>query len=293
MYGRRVEVTIGKAGEPGRKWTSARGVDSLRITFDVARTDDEEPNQGTVTLTNLAADTRDWLDEHGQVLILGAGYGDTAGQIWTADIARVEHRRQGQEWTTTIEGGDTELAISTAQINRSFSAGTPYAVMASALVDALGVSLGYAPPQFLAARSVRGTTLKGPAVDRLREFAESQGFRLTIQDGVAYVFAEGTGVDRVALLLGPDAGLQTSPSRLRSEQDDGTAARRGRRQQREALPKVEFVAMMDGRLAPARRVQFRGTAHDGVWVVTSCRFEGDSWSGAYGVTCEAVATVAT
>lgn len=153
----------------------------LTFSFCVQRDNSSEPNNASVLIYNLNADTRAELEElsggfgqgtaklprhklssttpkkprkakagvaaapadfPGVPVRIEVGYGDRLGQIFFGVLRKVSSWRQGTEWITQISGGDAEKSITTAKISQSFVAGTPVTSVVRALVATLGVGKG-------------------------------------------------------------------------------------------------------------------------------------------------------
>lgn len=140
---------------------------TTRIQFAVAKSTTDEPQRATVRLINLGKLTRDAIAAYarrpqgvassglttdtrvyrGTVVELLAGYEGTGGAaaIFRGDLSAVRSRHVGTEWITTLELGDSEAALTQAELGQTFPAGTPALAVIQAALSAMGLTLGPAP----------------------------------------------------------------------------------------------------------------------------------------------------
>ena len=74
-----------------------------KIEFEIRRDSNETPAAGTVTLFNLARETEQRIEKHGEALTLSAGYAENEGIIYDGDIQRVERTSNIDEKTRTTK----------------------------------------------------------------------------------------------------------------------------------------------------------------------------------------------
>jgi len=83
-FNRVYRLLVGKGG--------AKGVEILppiRMTFDISKDADEEPNDHTIRIYNLAAATRKALEEPDLRCVLYAGYAEEGGPLLMASGSRM------------------------------------------------------------------------------------------------------------------------------------------------------------------------------------------------------------
>lgn len=191
------------------------GLHALRIAFAIERDVKRIPNNAEVAIWNLNPSSRAALAKLSNVPVrLEAGYVGEVGVLFQGDLRSARSRREGTDIITRVSGGDGEVRIRTARINRTFAAGTPIGTVIRDLGKALGVGEGNLR-QFLGARLGNGSktlsrslTLRGSVFDELECITRSCGLSWSVQDSALQLREVGLPVgDRHGPLLRPDSGL--------------------------------------------------------------------------------------
>ena len=123
LYNRVAELQVGLPGGEGRVF---RG---LRISFEIEKTSNSSANTSKIKIYNLNANSRAFMEQEGLIARLNVGYEPLQGQGFTeilaiGDVAKAYSERKIPDWTTMIEMGDGETALSETAINKNFDAGT-------------------------------------------------------------------------------------------------------------------------------------------------------------------------
>lgn len=211
-FQRAYRLTIGSIEIDAR---AGVGLNSLRVAFAVERDVKRVPNNAEIAVWNLSPSSREALAKLSNVPVrLEAGYVDEVGVIFQGDLRSARSRREGTDIVTRVSGGDGEVKIRTARINRTFAAGTPIGTVLRELGKALGVGEGNLR-QFLGAKLGNGSrtlsrslTLRGSVFDELECVTRSCGLGWSIQDSALQLREAGQPVgDRRGPLLRPDTGL--------------------------------------------------------------------------------------
>lgn len=191
------------------------GLNALRVAFAIERDVKRVPNNAEVAVWNLSPSSRAALAKLSNVPVrLEAGYVGEVGVIFQGDLRSCRSKREGTDIITRVSGGDGEVRIRTARINRTFAAGTPIGTVLRDLGKALGVGEGNLR-QFLGAKLGNGSktlsrslTLRGSVFDELECVTRSCGLSWSIQDSALQIREVGLPVgDRQGPLLRPDSGL--------------------------------------------------------------------------------------
>ena len=191
------------------------GLSSLRILFAIQRDAKRNPNGAEIAVYNLTPSSQAALAKLSNVPVrLEAGYVGDTGVIFQGDLRSARTKREGTEFVTRVSGGDGEVSVRTARINRTFAAGTPIGAVIGDLGKALGVGRGNLD-QFLGAtlangsqRLSRALTVRGSVFDEMECITRSCGLSWSIQDSALQLRQDGAPVgDRQGPLLRPDTGL--------------------------------------------------------------------------------------
>lgn len=125
-----------------------------------------EPQRATVVLVNLAKTTRDTIAGYtrrpdnvdaqgltvdsrvfrGTKVMIEAGYrGLGPSTVFIGDLSTATSRHVGTEWLTTLECGDSEVALTQAECRRTFDVGASALEVLTYAIQVLGMRLSTAP----------------------------------------------------------------------------------------------------------------------------------------------------
>lgn len=194
---------------------------SLSIAFSVERTLKRAPNNASISIRNLSADTRKRLQSLGKVVFvsLSVGYQGDNFLIFKGDLREVRSVREGADWVTTISGGDGEKAMQAKRTSRAFPPGTNARDVIKALAGDLGVGTGNVDKATGGAKFEgtganvfhSGYTASGNASRELTKMLDSTGYEWSIQDNTIQVLERGKGTQAAAVVLSAKTGLVGSP----------------------------------------------------------------------------------
>lgn len=192
--------------------------DGLRVSFNIVRDLDPDPNPAEVSIYNLSAESRSKVQTAGAAVILEAGYGDDIEQLYSGDVRRANHVKEGADWVTQITLGDGDTKYRTTRANLGFSKGTSILTVIKQIADATGLKLGNILSKAqdgdvakALTEAVNGMVVSGPAFIELSRLMASLGYELSIQDGALQALAEKETTTEQVLLLSPESGLIGSP----------------------------------------------------------------------------------
>ncbi len=180
LFNRGASLTVGKVKGSGKKYAG------FRITFEVEKTCEGTPNPGKITIYNLAKASRAELEATGLIMVLDVGYAGIGqgapilSQLFVGDVKRVQTIRQGADVVTTLEAGDSEVAIKTVHVEQSFAEFTPAQSIISTLASKLGVAVGNIVPG-VSALFQNGFAMSGLASDNLDSLTSKLGHRRRAQ----------------------------------------------------------------------------------------------------------------
>jgi hypothetical protein len=182
----------------------------LAIEFEVVRDDSPIPNQATVRIYNLAPNTRERLEQMGEVTCrLQAGYKSNYAQIFYGVLGHIRSQREGTSIITTLEAADrAENAPASSKIHRTYAKGTK-------LVDVIKgfarlMNLGSGNLDTLTGVNIDGAqelprayTANGDAGHELDRLCKSAGLLWCIHEGGVYVYKASAPIGVTANVLRP------------------------------------------------------------------------------------------
>lgn len=274
-FQRAYRLTVGTIEVDARQGV---GLNSLRMAFAVERDIKRVPNNAEVAIWNLSKSSREALSKLSNVPVrIEAGYLDDVGLVFQGDLRCCRSTREGPDIVTRVSGGDGEVKIRTARINRTFAAGTPIGTVIGDLGKALGVGEGNLR-QFTGAKLANGSaslsralTIRGSVFDELEHVTRSCGLEWSVQDSALQIREAGSPVgDRQGPLLRPDTGLIGEPQvETVAKAEPGFPA---------GSPKVTGRALLLPDLIPGVPLRVESEAFTGNIVCTATVHNGDSHS---------------
>jgi hypothetical protein len=293
MYRLRVHTVEMEGGAVGKQ---RFGID---VRYAVSKSTKKEPNKAQIEIFNLSADTRGELQKsHKEAATrreplqvrLEAGYIDDMGVIFDGDLRVLTVKNEGPDWIVSINATEGGHAFRTAEIYRSFNAGTPVETVIRACAEAMGVGLGNLN-DVIANMTIKGVgsslaeglTAFGFAELELDSLVRSTNYRYSIQRGVLQFQERGKAVNRQVLELSSDTGLVGSPEPVVDAMVLGKAGK--------AKPSkagaVKFKALMLHQLYPGAQVRLNALNTKGDYHLTEVDFRGDTAGNEWNVECTA------
>lgn len=250
----------------------------LDLSFEVERSTDRTPNTAVVTIYNLGRERRQGIAAPVE-LQLEVGYEDAGSSvIFSGRARRVErgrrknrglvHQRKDVDVETIIEAEDGGDGYRDAELNRSYSSGTPVASVLEELVRAMGLGAGNLS-QHSSSITAAGSAafadavrLSGPARRSLDRILRAADYDWSIQHGAIQVRRRGQPAETRALRLSPGTGLVGSPSI-------------------DADGKVLATSLLIPGLYPGRVVRLESSEVSGNYHVTKCHYRGSTFDDAW------------
>lgn len=210
-FDRVYRLQVGKAGTRGLEV-----VPPIRVTFDISKDSSEEPNDHTIRIYNLAADTRKALEEPDLRCVLYAGYAEEGGPLLMASGTLVfAYTRFEQPDIVTeliVKDGFTEIR------DTAVSIGLGPGAQASTIIRDIARQMGL--PLVMAdelpdRRWQQGFSFYGAARTALHKVAQGAGLEWSIQNQQLQVVQRRGTTRRQAVVLAADTGLLGYPERTR------------------------------------------------------------------------------
>lgn len=211
-----------------RQWRVSVGTDeeslvtsSLRVTFNITKTLEKEPNKAEVQITNLADASRKRLQKKFMPVVVQAGYAESIGTLFSGDSRIVEHTREGADWNTKLHCGDGERAYNYARVNESFGPNTTVETVLRTVAASLSLNPGNLSDVLSQPGKVQvfkhGFVAFGPASQVLDKAARAAGLLWSVQQGALQFHFPGQPIQTRAFRLSAASGLLGSPERSAPE----------------------------------------------------------------------------
>ena len=269
---RQIQLKIGPFKDYEGKGSSSAlslvttGADNeLNISFSVNKEITGSPNQTSLTILNLSADTRQRLQQSGLAIELYAGYvGEPLRLVSKGGVLSAVSQRAGAEIATTIGVMDGQGATLKAYYDKSFAGATPVADIVKELAATMadkGVQLGEINVKGTLAD--KGRVFHGRTVDSLDSLAKAFKFSWSIQDGVFQAIDDDIGSRKLYVL---DDATLISVSPLLNGQLQFKVG-------------VDITTVLDARIVPGDKVQVKSSVSpdlNGTYIVDECQLSGAS-----------------
>lgn len=223
QFGRAASLIVSGPGGTGINLSELSSTsEGLRFKFEVNASDVETPNTAIIRVYNLSEETtRKVIGEYNAVA-LNAGYGFNSAQIFKGTIKQF---RRGKERNVDsfldILASDGDLAYNFAVINKSVQAGsTPQQQinqLASAfqsVVSGQQITVDPNAPFYLTEHSFplpRGKVMFGLVRDYMRDLADTNQVRWSIQNGVVTLIPIAGYLPSEAVTMNSQTGMIGSP----------------------------------------------------------------------------------
>ncbi|MGV2908599.1 phage protein [Achromobacter sp. AGC25] len=210
-FDRVYRLLVGKSGAQGLEI-----VPPIRITFNIAKTAAEEPNDGKITLYNLAAETHRTLEEPGLRCVLYAGYAEEGGPLLMASGSIVfAYTRYGPpDVVTELTVKDGYIEVRDTAVSIGLGPGARARDIIRDIARQMGLPLVMAedvPDR----RWEQGFSFYGAARTALHKVTQGTGLEWSIQNQQLQVVQRLGTTRRQAVVLALDSGLLGQPERTR------------------------------------------------------------------------------
>lgn len=211
-FDRVYRLLVGKTGGQGLEIAPP-----IRMTFDIAKTAAEEPNDAKITVYNLAAQTRRTLEEPGLRCVLYAGYAEEGGPLLMASgsivYAYTRYDQPNVVTELTVKDGYIEVR------DTAVSIGLGPGARASDIIRDIARQMGL--PLLMAddapdRRWEQGFSFYGAARTALHKVTQGTGLEWSIQNQQLQVVQRLGTTRRQAVVLAVDTGLLGQPERTRA-----------------------------------------------------------------------------
>lgn len=283
-FGRVYSLIVGQGGGQGIEVAS----NTLRLTFEITKTDEKHPNRSTIKIYNLKPENRSALERKGVRCILRAGYAEESGPVtmFEGDVVFAWSRFEPPDVVTTLELGEGAKAIRDSMVSLGYGRGI---TSTQALRDVAGrMGLALTMPDDAPERTwENGLSFHGPARTALDKITHGSGLSWSIQNGGLQVLRSNGTSNRTVFELAADTGLLTAPERERKGAQEAAAevtdeATKKKRRVASATQEVDgwrVRSLLLPSLVPGDRVKLNSRTVQGVFAIKELRHIGDTHGG--------------
>ncbi|MGE8565245.1 MAG: phage protein [Achromobacter sp.] len=210
-FDRVYRLLVGKVGTKGLEV-----VPPIRVTFDISKDASEEPNDHTIRIYNLAADTRKALEEPDLRCVLYAGYAEEGGPLLIASgtLVFAYTRFEQPDIVTELIVKDGFIEIRDTAVSIGLGPGAQASSIIRDIARQMGLPLVMAD-ELPDRRWQQGFSFYGAARTALHKVAQGAGLEWSIQNQQLQVVRRRGTTRRQAVVLAADTGLLGYPERTR------------------------------------------------------------------------------
>lgn len=251
-----------------------------RIQFKIEKHLAKIPNQGEVTITNLADATRDLLVTGPTKVRLEAGYDDSGIRLlFLGDTRFASSVKEPTSWETKMQLADGGRAFANARHDKSYAKGTPLTTIIADMARAFNVPL---PPEIAALEALHvriptGEVVTGLVADELERILAPFGMEWSLQHERLQIIKTDDIVPGVVRVLSQDDGMigspEIDPPKIRAPATTGHRTGRSRELK---VPKLKLRHTLYPELNPGEKVEVRSRAINGMFRIDVVTHEGDS-----------------
>ena len=253
QYGRKVRVSVGQQGQPGRSWTD------LRFTFSVTKTDSKKPDKAKVQIYNLGEDSRGFIQQENTLLFLFAGYEDIPELIFRGNIDEASVKKDGRDIVMEIEAGDGRVKFQQSFLVDTYDPPLNSETLIRRIAQSMGMQLAHFPDSLPRIDYVSGFSAAGPSRDVLDNVTESIGASWTIQEEELVITAKGESTPETAFVISPRSGLVGRPEKMKKG--------------------VKVQMLLNGKVKPRRLINLESEEFNGFFLCKKVEHKGDSGFG--------------
>lgn len=305
----RVELIDEETGE-------GLSISDLRITFDIDKTSQSNPNTARISIYNLNPTSRGFSERPNLKIQLFVGYLgigqkiQNLGLLFSGNVTRYVTEKSGTDYITTFETGDGEKAVNESNFNKTYSlpkVPNVYDIMKE-MAKNVGIVVNDENIKLrLNKKFENGITFSGPIKKHMDQLAALSKTEWSVQSGELQVnpvdggsvsdiviISESTGLIGIPVKRQIDLGKRTVgevaldiPKQKKTTQK----VRKKKTKEQTKFNGIEFTALINTLIRPTGIVQVisnldDATAVNGVFVVKKAEYSGDTREGDWMVKCE-------
>lgn len=196
-----------------------KAVHVLRVDFDIELTKSRDANKATISIFNLSEDTRNKISKRNGYVSLSAGYQNNLLEIFTGDISKVTHKKDGTEFITEIKAEDGRALMSRARIALMLTFDVTFERAVDEVLSAGGFNRGNVDSAISTLRSrghkfptyPEGITLFGKCSDMLERLFRDANLRWSLQSGQVLVLDKRLDSASRVIKISKASGLLGTP----------------------------------------------------------------------------------
>ena len=195
-------------------------IDSLKMIFQVSKTESSDPNTCRLTIFNMNEDSRNKINVKDSKLYLSAGYLQDTGDeiIFIGNLTNLNNIYGESKVTTIIEAADGELEINEPKISVSFKKGSSAKQMLDKVLNKIKLPVKIKESVlglFEKKKYSNGQAFMGAAKFLLDSLTKDMDVTWSVQNNEIKMYENDSIDNSSAIVLTPENGLIGSPTRIK------------------------------------------------------------------------------
>lgn len=239
-------------------------IEDLRLRFSVTKSLEKTPNTSTIEVTNLAEQTRSFVQIKPLHVRLNVGYENTAlTRLAVGDIIFATSRLMPPEWNTEIQIGDGARVYKFGRINTTLHRPSIDQVLQT-IANAMEISVpSNINSELLTPRFDRSVSLFGAAQIELTRLLDKINLFWSIQDGQLQILGPEEVQSGQVIEISQDTGMIGSP-------EIGAPIEAGK------PPILNVTTLLEPRITPGRLIVVDSKVTQGTFRVERVTHTGDT-----------------
>lgn len=269
LFDRKIEVAIEQ--QSGEVFDVA----DLRMNFEVNKSLKKDSNSVSISLWNMAENSRNAIRELDDKITIKAGYLRDVGvrTIFTGQITKINHAFEPPNVVSKIEAGDGVKTIREARGFVAFRAGTKAITVLEDIASKLELTLRPLPSEIAQSQYVHGFSHAGSVTEALTRVTDRMGLEWSIQNNELQIQTKRKATESIPVLTNIDKGLLEAPQRLSDLQDNLIGEK--------PRPGYKIKTLLDAEIEPGARLDLEFLQIEGTFRVESVKHLGDNDSGEF------------
>lgn len=279
-FNRTFRLLIGKKGET----QNAMLIEPpLRISFDIQKDTDSEPNESTIKIYNLSPDTRQAVEKQDLRCVLYAGYFEEQepSLLCAGDIATAYSYRENGDWVTELFVLDGLVEIRDTAVSLGYATGVNSKLILNDIAVQMGLKL-VAGEELKERQWVHGFSFYGAARTALNKIVAGTGLEWSVQNGELQIVNKAKNTRRQGVVLAADSGLIGSPERVREAARSKKAEaskKKTAKTSKQAKDGWQVRSLLLPQVNPADKVRLESRTVSGWFRAETVKHIGDSHRG--------------
>ena len=203
-------VKTDKTGQRFKTFGDKTVIEGMRVYFKIVKTLKPDSNKATLTIVNLAKETRALFTVKPVHITLETGHNGEYAKLYEGDLIRGPSKQMGTEWLTELQLGTGHDAMGHARVSKSFKIGADPKTVVKELLSTMGQTIPKDVDELKQVFS-SGISLNGPSDKELTRILKVEGMSWSNQDGRVQILKGTDATSAPAIVVSQNTGMIGSP----------------------------------------------------------------------------------